>query len=383
MAGELSTKPEATDRERWLELISRLDVEVLLVDFMERLGEMPEYRDGKVSIVERSQNSREAFTEIIAQMRGEGDDESFRRAGFSLGVARAHSGISRATLSTVINTDYLVIWNGLVSVADPEDAPLLLRHADLVWGIVEEYGRAAQDGYLAELELIADERQFRERTLLVELIDHDSVSDSRSREIAEVLGLPVDDGFVILAAVGVEAVELRKDLNPKTRVDGTVSFFYRERTLMLIASRSAWRTSPALRQVRAAGYGAIVFVDRFNDVRTGARLAHGLAQLPSRSDRQRRSLDDWPQLVKQELQKSHLSAVVEIEAGLDACSETERELLERSIRAYLEAGSVREASEQLFCHRNTLTNRMRRFAELTGLDVTVPVQAARVVLAWA
>ncbi|MEF3323380.1 hypothetical protein PV375_06790 [Gulosibacter sp. GYB002] len=269
MAGELSTKPEAIDRERWLELISRLDIEVLLVDFMERLDEMPEYRDGKVSIAERSQNSREAFTEIIAQMRGEGDDESFRRAGFSLGVARAHSGISRATLSAVINTDYLVIWNGLVSVADPEDAPLLLRHADLVWGIVEEYGRAAQDGYLAELELIADERQFRERTLLVELIDHDSVSDSRLREIAEVLGLPVDGGFVILAAVGVEAVELRKDLNPKTRVDGTVSFFYRERTLMLIASRSAWCTSPALRQVRAAGYGAIVFVDRFNDVRTG------------------------------------------------------------------------------------------------------------------
>lgn len=382
MVGELTTKPEAADRERWLELVSRLDIEAILADFMKRLEEMPEYRDGKVSIAERSEKSRAAFTEIIAQMRGEGDEENFRRTGFALGVARAHSGISRATLSTVINTDYLVIWNGLVSVADSVDAPLLLRHADLVWGIVEEYGRAAQDGYLAERELIADERQFRERTLLVELIDRDDVSESRAREVAQTLRLPFEETFVVLAAAGVEAVELRKDINPSARLDGAVSFFYRDSTLMLIATRSAWGSS-ILQRAREASYGAIVFIDRFDEVRTGARLAHGLAQLPSRADKQRRSLDEWPQLVKHELQKSHLAAVVEIEAGLDECSESERELLERSIRAYLETGSVREASERLFCHRNTLTNRMRRFAELTGLDVTVPVQAARVVLAWA
>jgi DNA-binding PucR family transcriptional regulator len=44
---------------------------------------------------------------------------------------------------------------------------------------------------------------------------------------------------------------------------------------------------------------------------------------------------------------------------------------------------VSESAAELFCHRNTLTNRLRRFADLTGIDPTVPEQSARLVVGWA
>ena len=52
------------------------------------------------------------------------------------------------------------------------------------------------------------------------------------------------------------------------------------------------------------------------------------------------------------------------------------------MRSYLATGSIAQSADQLFCHRNTLMNRLRRFTDLTGIDVTIPQQAARLVVAW-
>ncbi|MPZ29194.1 MAG: hypothetical protein GEV12_23075 [Micromonosporaceae bacterium] len=51
---------------------------------------------------------------------------------------------------------------------------------------------------------------------------------------------------------------------------------------------------------------------------------------------------------------------------------------------YAACGSVQQVATRLYCHRNTVVNRLRRFAELTGCDVTVPDQAvlAQAVLSW-
>ncbi|MGO3280856.1 MAG: helix-turn-helix domain-containing protein, partial [Brevibacterium aurantiacum] len=38
---------------------------------------------------------------------------------------------------------------------------------------------------------------------------------------------------------------------------------------------------------------------------------------------------------------------------------------------------------ELFCHRNTVANRLRRFADLTGVDPMIPAEAARLVVGWA
>ena len=72
----------------------------------------------------------------------------------------------------------------------------------------------------------------------------------------------------------------------------------------------------------------------------------------------------------------------EVDAALARCGPVERARLVEAVRSYLTTGSIAQSAEQLFCHRNTLMNRLRRFTELVGIDVTIPQQAARLVVAW-
>ncbi len=58
-------------------------------------------------------------------------------------------------------------------------------------------------------------------------------------------------------------------------------------------------------------------------------------------------------------------------------------IFRETLRAFADHGSVRDVAEQLFVHPNTVTYRLRRVRELTGLDPRVPTQSAVLVLALA
>ena len=47
-----------------------------------------------------------------------------------------------------------------------------------------------------------------------------------------------------------------------------------------------------------------------------------------------------------------------------------------TVGAYLKSGSTKDVAALLHCHRNTVVNRLQSFKAQTGLDVTVPSQAA-------
>ncbi|GAA1626935.1 helix-turn-helix domain-containing protein [Leucobacter chromiireducens] len=378
----LSSRPFAADQERWFALLDLLDLDRLARDFLVRLEEVDEYAEKRVSGEELAAAARASFAGLIERMRV-ADSVKAQAAAFAVGTSRARAGISRAALMTAIRLDYVVLWNALVAVASEDDAQLLLRHADYVWQVVDEYAGHAQDGYLAERELQTDERQLLERALVSELVDTEERPPSeRTAEIAAALGVPARAHWVVLAAEGTEAVALRQTLAGDPRMRESLLSSYRGATLLLLVTATAWHTRPALQSLRGSDLGAIVTVEGIEEVWAGARLASELAALPARNGG-RRGFTDWPRLVRSQLTGTHFELVLDFEAKLAECSPAEREAIEESIRAYLETGSVQAAASQMFCHRNTITNRLRRFTELTGIDVTVPTEAASVVLAWA
>lgn len=69
--------------------------------------------------------------------------------------------------------------------------------------------------------------------------------------------------------------------------------------------------------------------------------------------------------------------------GLRALPPAERDRLLETVRAWARTGSVSAVARELWCHRNTVLNRLRRCTELTGRDVTVPDQATVLLLALA
>ncbi|MEB4614950.1 PucR family transcriptional regulator [Leucobacter sp. M11] len=376
----LSSAPQPEDRDRWLELLGMLDLDELSLDFLRRIADVEEYQDGKVSEAELARAAHGSFLGLIERMRA-GSGRELETVAFNVGTSRARAGVSRAALMTAIRIDYAVLWNALVAVASANDAQLLLRHADFVWRTVDDYARQAHNGYIAERELLSDTRQLAQRALVSELVDAEEPRPDRVAEIAAALDLPLESPYVLIAAAGSEAAKLRDALTGDHALRSLVTSYYFGGMLLVLAPESTWRTRAELRPLRESQAGALITITGLADVWSGTRLAGELAKLPGEG--RRRTFDDWPHLVRGRLVGTFLEPVLTIEAGLAECGPAERESIETSVRVFLETGSVQAASAQLFCHRNTMTNRLRRFTDLTGIDVTVPVQAARVVLAWA
>lgn len=87
----------------------------------------------------------------------------------------------------------------------------------------------------------------------------------------------------------------------------------------------------------------------------------------------------WPLVARRALD-DHAGLAGTLLAGLDAARPGEVAQLRATALAYLDTGSVSEVAGALYCHRNTVLNRLRRFGRLTGLDLTRPRDAALAVV---
>lgn len=58
--------------------------------------------------------------------------------------------------------------------------------------------------------------------------------------------------------------------------------------------------------------------------------------------------------------------------------EKERDQLVETVDAYLRTGSVKATSEQTYCHRNTVINRLKSFESCTGLSPLTIEDAGRI-----
>ena len=91
----------------------------------------------------------------------------------------------------------------------------------------------------------------------------------------------------------------------------------------------------------------------------------------------------WARLAARSLNAAGNPILADVETALSACGPVERQRLVEAVRAYLASGSIGASAAELFCHRNTVANRLRRFCELTGVDPMIPAEAARLVVGWA
>ncbi|SMX68879.1 PucR C-terminal helix-turn-helix domain-containing protein [Brevibacterium aurantiacum] len=127
--------------------------------------------------------------------------------------------------------------------------------------------------------------------------------------------------------------------------------------------------------VKAPGIGSL---------RRSALTARDLAQLLTADEVGAMTWErGWARLAAQALNAAGNSIVTDVERALAVCGAAERERLVEAVHTYLRSGSIAESAAELFCHRNTVANRLRRFADLTGVDPMIPAEAARLVVGWA
>ncbi len=377
-------------------------LEELVELFVTRVQEIPEYADNRVSLPELRNTARETFRRLIDGLRDEkfrhsnshGSQDSLARFASELGAKRARAGISPEALISAVRLDFSILWADLLQIADAEDAVLLTSHVDQVWRVVDEFATQTHSSYSSERVRMAQEESNIRREFIARLFSKSELSADTISQAAAALVTDPEARFSIVAASGDAASKLRTIatqggwLQPSQRLyvhefGGSTYVFW---ALPRAQGAGSGGAGPAYIPAAITGIPC-GYVEGFSGLRSlpsAARTAERLALLLHPADRgPLTAAAAWARLAKQQLQDAGLDLWADLESALSECRDGERERLTETVRNFLHTGNITTTAQELFCHRNTILNRLNRFQELTGIDLAVPAQAARLVVAWA
>lgn len=380
--------PVLSDSSRWTALLDRLDSDALTDLFIERIQLVDGYDPPRIPLAEIRRTGRLSFDALIHGLRSSEDRPDERiQVATDVGVSRARAGVPVESLMTAVRLDFSILWSALLDLAAEEDSALLVRHTARVWHTVDNYARQTQVAHAEESQRIHNEQYSVRQGLVAVLFQDPEPTEELLRHVARDLGLDPEAPLVVVAAVDGGIAELRVLLASAAR-SGATTFTHHLGNALIAFWAEEHREGLPLAELTAQAAGLrLGLVARRQgllslraDAGSAVELAHllgpeeTLALTPARG---------WARLARRRLSESGFVVGTEITAALATCTETERTRLLEAIRSYLKTGNVNASAAELFCHRNTVTNRLHRFEELTGIDVTVPEQSARLVVGWA
>ncbi|MBK0421822.1 helix-turn-helix domain-containing protein [Leucobacter sp. CSA2] len=382
----LRDQPLESDRTRWLELLDGLDLDELTARFVESVVGIPGYDPPPVPLSEVRRTGRLSFEGLLDALRAGGLHDTLEVAS-DVGVSRARAGIPVTSLMSAIRLDFVILWAGLTRVATHEDSELLVRHTGIVLNTVDEYAGQTQRAYVAETQRMRDEAASVRRGLIAALFQDPPPGEERLRDIADELGLDLAEPLVVVAARGDDIAPLRVSIAELERVGAEVFTMHLGDQLIAFLRRDMLpgsRLEESAERIRATTrIGLAVASAGLPELRHAADTARDLARVFKTHETGAMTLTrGWARLAARSLLASGRPILDDVNAALGTCGIAERARLEEAVRSYLRTGSIGESAAELFCHRNTIANRLRRFAELTGVDPLVPTQAARIVVGW-
>ncbi|WP_233160240.1 CdaR family transcriptional regulator [Pseudonocardia sp. MH-G8] len=309
--------------------------------------------------------------ELVADRQpGDADDDPV--AG-RIGRHRAEQGVPLEVMLRTFRLGGRVVWEALLERAAPVDVAALGAAATTMWTVVDGLSSALSTSYRrAEAEQLRRDDQ-RRHALLEEVV----AGGTTGQRVADQLDLPLDGGYLVVVA----------DLDP----DGTAALPSPQTALAALGLRSVWhvRTDTLVGLVPTEGHDPRFVHGRLRSLARGraavAPTAHGLAGVATahrlavlalgavpRGTAGVVSVDDrYPEALL--LRSPELTRrIVETWLGpVLRLAPRERDVLLETLTAWLEADrSAGVAAEHLYCHRNTVLNRLHRVTELTGRPLT-------------
>jgi len=352
------------------------DVDSLVDDYVAEVSRFEGYRGGRVPPEDLRETARFSFELLLRRVGGLPVSEQLERVSIELGRRRLHDGVPLEELLAAVRMDFVVLWNALMARVPPADLAALTSGAVRVWDAVELHTVHVHTSYLDEVAVLARARE-RERALLVgRLLSSDGADPHLVAQVAT--ALQVDAAAPLLVVVSLADSERALSEAAARSGRGVAHVQHHNGRAVLLAEPGGDGVPAWLRPVPCAV----------------APVAHGLARVPaaartaaeiaalSRGDDGAVTLRQaWPRVAAARL--GEVAGMLEelVLGGLATAPEVERQRLLETVMTYLTQGSVARTAGSLFCHRNTVLNRLSRFTELTGFDPTLPVDAASVVVA--
>lgn len=306
-----------------------------------------------------------------------------------LGRRRAEQGLPLDQLLRSYRLAGRVFWESLVEVAaqhDPDQLPALAHHAVRVWQTIDQQSSVAAEAYRrTEFELLRrDEEQVQ---AVVDALLEGRGADGRLLAAATtVLGLPARGRFAV--AVLRQDDALSRPVTGRPETAGGIRFLWRLRADARIAVADLGDAdlddlAEVLRAHACHHVGLSPVVDSPADLGHARWLAE-LALRTCRSPRQEvarldRRLPAALVVSQPELAEHLRRSVLD---GLTALDPAKRGLLLKTLDAWLECGgSATAAARRLYCHPNTVLNRLRHLERISGRSVSRPLDLVEIVLA--
>ncbi|UYQ61584.1 PucR family transcriptional regulator [Streptomyces peucetius] len=330
-----------------------------------------------------------------------------RRTSRAIGASRAERGIPLDAVLHAFRIGGAMVWQGLVDETarrHPEDVRLLVHVAADVWNFVDEHCAVVADAYREAERRMAWRRENRLRLTTAALLDGTArITDLP--DASALLGVPQDGRFVVIAATDPHP---HPPGPPVVLPPGTPVVWHStpEAELGIVhladprpaaddpaGTREGEAAAPA-GPVDPAALAAGLCAGPGVRVGIGSAVA-GLAAIGEGRRLAGTALRACPRTGGVVLLDDHLPAAVVVSSpdlgralaervlgplyGIDPA---DRDLLVDTLTVWLEAeGSAQRAATRLYCHRNTVLNRLRRFEQLTGRSLSRPSDVVEVSLA--
>ncbi|MFJ7149187.1 helix-turn-helix domain-containing protein [Streptomyces sp. NPDC100445] len=310
-----------------------------------------------------------------------GTRDTARRCSWRIGVGRAEQGIPLDAVLHAYRLGGALVWQELVDVTSrtaPEDVRLLVHVAGDVWNFVDEHCTLVADAYRQTERQLARRREDRVRLLAAALLDGTGrIADLP--ETARALGLPGQGRYTVVAVAGARSADvLRTLLPPRTRVHWHTG---PQTDYGIVAGGDGPAAVPAVPPCDLrVGIGPAV--DGLAAVGDARRLADtALLLCPGTGGTVRLAAHLPEALVVSSPDLASL--LVERAFGpLARLEPADAEVLLDTVATWLACdGSAQRASRLLYCHRNTVLNRLRRYEQVTGRSLSRPADLVETALA--
>jgi hypothetical protein len=321
-----------------------------------------------------------------------GARDAARRCSWRIGAARAEQGLPLDALLHAFRLGGSLVWQRLVeetSRAAPEDVRLLVHVAADVWNFVDEHCTLVADAYRQTEWQMGRRRENRARLLAAGLLDGTSrIADLP--EAARVLDLPEQGRYVVVAVSGGPSA--RSDAARVAAVPPGVRVHWHagaevDYGIVLVGAREGipdphepgsepLASCPGLR----VGVGSPV--DGLAAVGDARRLADTALDICPDAGGTVRLADQLPAALVVASPELGRALAEKVLGPLLRLEPADREVLLDTLTTWLDCdGSAQRAGERLYCHRNTVLNRLRRCEQLTGRSLARPADVVEFSLA--
>jgi len=313
--------------------------------------------------------------------------ESARRCSWRIGAERAEQGLPLDALLRAFRLGGAVVWQALVdrvTQRDPDGVRLMVHVAAQVWDFVDEHCAVVAEAYRQTERRLTWRLENRHR-LMAEALLEGTMRVADLPEVAGALGLPERGRYAVVITAGTGREAHRATV--RARVPAGARVLWHPRTdadlgIVLLGDSSLEELAAALPTLSGVRTGIGFAVDGLAAVGEARRLAEtalrsavpGGAPVLLDEHLPAALLVSSPDLATA-LAERVLGPVLRLESA-------DRDLLLDPLTVWLECdGSARRAGSRLFCHRNTVLNRLRRFEQLTGRSLSRPHEVAELSLA--